>query len=200
MNELRKAILKEREIFKVGRSNSHPPEFPSSDRAIPTASFLISFNLDTPTKPNGKCPPTQQGCAYYEGKHMALECTVVRDPIRRHTIIQEARVCFNCLGRHRVTECKSRKLCGVCPGDSQPALPLPEAGNAVTKQGTEGMPTVPSVATFHTVQTNDTHPKSTLLKPTISPIKHHGKAGSAHILFDGYNDLSLQVTWPDGYT
>ena len=193
MDELCKAILKEVEILEAGRSNSDLPELPSSDPAIPTASFLTSFNRNTPPKPNGKRPPTEQRCAYCKGKHNSLECTVVRDPVRRHTIVQEARLCFNCLGRHRVTECKSRNRCrmchrkhhtSLCPGDSQPALPLPVGGNPVTTQVTESFPTVPAVATFHTVQKNDTRRKSTLLKTAISPVEHRGRTVSAHILFD----------------
>ena len=193
LDELRKAILKEVQILEAGRSNSDLPEFPSSDPAIPTASFLTSFNRNTPPKPNRKRPPTQPRCAYCKGKLNSLECTVVRDPIRRHTIIQEARLCFNCLGHHRVTECRSRNRCktchrkhhtSLCPGDSQPAPSLPIAGNTVTTQVTESIPTVPAVATFHTVQKNDTHRKSTLLKTAISPVKHCGMTVSAHILFD----------------
>lgn len=193
LDELRKAILKEVEVLEAGQSNSDLPELPSSDPAIPTASFLTSFNQNTPPKLNGKRSPNQQRCAYCKGKHNSLECTVVRDPIRRHTIIQEARLCFNCLGHHRVTECKSRNRCrmchrkhhtSLCPGDSHPALPLPVAGNAVTTQVTEGTPTVPAVATLHTVQKNYTHRKSTLLKTAISPVQHHGRTVSAHILFD----------------
>ena len=193
LDELRKAILKEVEILEAGRSNSDLPELPSSGPVIPTASFLMGLNRNIPPKPNGKRPPTQQGCAYCKGKHNSLECTVVRDPIRRHALIQEARLCFNCLGRHRVTECKSRNRCrmchrkhhtSLCPGDSQPASPLPVASNAVTTQVTEGVPTVPAVATFHTVQKNDTHHRSTLLKTAISPVEHHGRTVCAHILFD----------------
>ena len=193
MDELRKAILKEVEVLEAGQSNSDPPGLPSSDPAIPTASFLTSFNRNTPPKPNGKRPPTHQGCAYCKGKHNSLECTVVQDPSRRHTIIQEARLCFNCLGRHRVAECRSKNCCrmchrkhhtSLCPGDSQPASPLPVASNAVTTHITEGIPTVPAKATFHTVQKNDTQHKSTLLKTAISPVKHHGRTVSAPILFD----------------
>ena len=72
LDELRKAILKEVEVLEAGQSNSDPPGLPSSDPAIPTASFLTSFNWNTPPKPNGKRPPTHQGCAYCKGKHSSL--------------------------------------------------------------------------------------------------------------------------------
>ena len=108
LDELHKAVLKEVEVLEAGQSNSDPCGLPSSDPAIPTASFLTSFNRNTPPKPNGKHPPTHQGCAYCKGKHNSLKCTVVQDPSRGHTIIQEACLCFNCLGRHRVAECRSK--------------------------------------------------------------------------------------------
>ena len=44
MDELRKDILKEAEILEVGESNSDPPELPSSDLVVPTASLLMGFN------------------------------------------------------------------------------------------------------------------------------------------------------------
>ena len=75
---LRKAILKEEEILKAARSNSDPPELPSSDPAIATASILMIFNRNTLPKPNGKRPATQQGCVYCKEKHNSFECTVVR--------------------------------------------------------------------------------------------------------------------------
>ena len=69
LDELRKAILvKEVEILEAGKSNSDPPELPSCDPVIPTASFSTSFNRKTPPKPNGKHPPTHQGCAYCKGE------------------------------------------------------------------------------------------------------------------------------------
>ena len=80
--------------------------------------------------------------------------------------------------------CHRKHHTSLCPGDSQPASPLPVAGNAVTTHITEGVPTVLALATFHTVQKNDTQHKSTLLKTAISPVKHRGRTVSAHILFD----------------
>ena len=111
LDELRKAILKEVEVLEAGQSNSDPSGLPSSDPAIPTASFLTSFNRNTTPKPNGKRPPTHQGCAFCKGRHNSLECTVEKDPSRRHAIIQEARLCFNCLGCHRVAERRSKNRC-----------------------------------------------------------------------------------------
>ena len=70
------------------------------------------------------------------------------------------------------------------PGDSQKASPLPVASNAFTTQVTESIPTVPAVATFHTVHKNYTHHKSTLLQTDISSVKHHGRTVGAHILID----------------
>ena len=68
-------------------------------------------------------------------------------------------------------------------GDSQKASPLPVASNAFTTQVTVSIPTVPAVATFHTVHKNYTH-HTTLLPTDISSVKHHGRTVAAHTLFD----------------
>ena len=182
LDELRKAILKEVEILEAGHGNSDP-EPQDSKVSIPTASFHV-----------GKTPPPRQNCAYCKGNHNPLQCTVVRDPSRRHTIIQESRLCFNCLGHHRVPECKSKNRCrncrrkhhtSLCPGSSPPAPPLSVANNAVTTQPViEGNSTVSDVATFHSMQGNDTQCRMTLLKTAIAPVEHHGRRVNAHILFD----------------
>lgn len=48
-----------------------------------------------------------------------------------------------------VVECGIEKhYTSLCPEDSQPASRLPVVSNTVTTQATEGVPTVPTVATF----------------------------------------------------
>ena len=179
LDELRKAILKEVEILEACHGNSDP----EPQVSIPTNSFHV-----------GKTPPPRQNCAYCKGNHNPLQCTVVRDPSRGHTIIHESRLCFNCLGHHWVPECKSKNRCrncrrkhhtSLCPGSSPPAPPLSVANNAVTTQPViEGDSTVSDVATFHSMQGNDTQCRMTLLKTAIAPVEHHGRRVNAHILFD----------------
>ena len=90
--------------------------------------------------------------------------------------VQSRNRCRMCHPKHHIS-CAQGTL-------NQPHQPLPAAGNAVNTQVTEGIPTVPAVATFKTVQKNDTHRMSTLLKTAISPVKHHRRTVSAHILFE----------------
>ena len=195
LDEIREAILKEVEKLEAGQSDSKFPELPSSNLTIPTASFVMSSNQRTPPQPNGKRPPPKQrSCAYCKGNHNPLECTVVKEPSRINAIIQEARLCFNCLGRHQVTGCQSRNRCRQCHrkhhtslrlGASQSASPLPVANNVVTDQQViEGDSTVPAVAALHAMPKNDSQHKPTLLKTAIAPVEHRGRRVRAHILFD----------------
>lgn len=127
---------------------------------------------------------------------------MVRELSRRHdAIIQEARLCFNWLGRHRVTECKSGNRCrmchrkhhtSLCPGDTQPASPLLVANNVVTEQHViKGDSTVPAVAALHTMQRNDTQRRPTQLKTAIAPLSNIREDFSADILFDKGSQRSL---------
>ena len=51
---------------------------------------------------------------YCNGKHYLTTCKVITDPQKRYDCVKRANRCFNCLGRHRVSMCKSQKRCLTC--------------------------------------------------------------------------------------
>ena len=57
----------------------------------------------------------QRGCVYCnDPTHKPSECTVVSSAADRRKFLQEKRLCFNCTGPHRVTQCRSRGNCSRC--------------------------------------------------------------------------------------
>ena len=60
-------------------------------------------------------PNALRGCVYCdEPTHKPSECTVVSSAADRRKFLQEKRLCFNCTGPHRVTQCRSRGNCSRC--------------------------------------------------------------------------------------
>ena len=86
--------------------------------AISTASFLTSTNERRAQKftPREKVKTTvkQKPCIYCNELHDPGKCSHVTDHNRRLAIVKEKRLCFNCLGTHKSSECKSKFRCRHC--------------------------------------------------------------------------------------
>ncbi|VDI60377.1 Hypothetical predicted protein [Mytilus galloprovincialis] len=52
--------------------------------------------------------------AFFTGVHAPLACKNVMEIEDRKRIVKEKQACFNCLGNHRVADCKSDKTCKNC--------------------------------------------------------------------------------------
>ena len=103
IHELRTSIRDELYILEIGsqQSDSHTP-------TQPTASFFSSTSKP-PHQPRGK---TQ--CPFCKGPHSALLCESIKDPKQRSDIVRQERLCFNCLGHHKVSSCNSKHRCHHC--------------------------------------------------------------------------------------
>ena len=56
-----------------------------------------------------------RGCVYCrEVSHKAKDCTAITSVEDRRKYLQEKRLCFNCTGPHRATNCRSRGNCANC--------------------------------------------------------------------------------------
>jgi len=68
----------------------------------PTASFLTAAGK-TLKPPRQIEPVKKQSCVFCKGPHVPIECTVVTTPDQRREAIRDQKLCFNCLGRHKVS-------------------------------------------------------------------------------------------------
>ena len=110
--DLRKAIHSEIHILEMGTSDVtkyHQSGYP------PTATFLT--NTDRKTQ-HGHGITEQKvstpNCVYCHGTHAPANCLTVKDPKQRLDIARQHKLCFNCLGRHRVSQCNSKHRCRIC--------------------------------------------------------------------------------------
>ncbi|XP_065926123.1 uncharacterized protein [Magallana gigas] len=53
-------------------------------------------------------------CLFCNENHSPTTCHIIQDCEVRIFIIKEKRVCFNCLGKHKVNNCQSRFKCRIC--------------------------------------------------------------------------------------
>ena len=53
-------------------------------------------------------------CVYCKGQHSSSACDVVTDTSERLAIVKRDKLCFNCLGHHKVTACNSKFKCKIC--------------------------------------------------------------------------------------
>ena len=59
-------------------------------------------------KPSGNdLLPPKKVCAFFKAPHNSAECTTITDYTERINIVKRNQLCFNCLGRHRIADCKS---------------------------------------------------------------------------------------------
>ena len=109
LTELQRAILQEVRILKVGTDYSTQP----GSLPTPTASLVASAvaGTDRHSHKKSKEHQTQPGCVYCRGSHAPSNCTSVIDTTKRMEIIRQDMLCFNCLGHHKISQCKSKFHC-----------------------------------------------------------------------------------------
>ena len=101
-SQLMTAILKEIRILEASSS--------SSKKSVSTAAFVVGSKPRT-NKGQDKGPKT---CPYCKGPHAAHQCTTVINHQRQIEIVRQNHLCFNCLARHKVSQCTFKFRCRNC--------------------------------------------------------------------------------------
>lgn len=86
------------------RSSQESQEF------IPAANFVVGSSHKKTNKPQSFV----KQCLFCNGNHSPTTCHIIQDCEARISIIKEKRVCFNCLGKHKVNNCQSHFKCRIC--------------------------------------------------------------------------------------
>ncbi|XP_063979910.1 uncharacterized protein LOC135163933 [Diachasmimorpha longicaudata] len=84
------------------------PASPQGTRRVFTASTQSADHREA-TKPSNNC-------AYCKGSHFIANCDkfIALSPIQRNDFVSTTRLCFNCLGPHVFSKCKTQKTCFTC--------------------------------------------------------------------------------------
>ena len=101
ITELRTCIRDELYILELGSHTEPNTTLP------PTASFYSSVSKPKPTK-------SKIQCSFCKGSHTTSMCEQVTDPLKHVSIVCQERLCFNCLGHHKISNCNSKHRCHNC--------------------------------------------------------------------------------------
>ena len=103
ITELQAAVLNELYVLEMGSQAE-----PHTDPPLPTAAFHTGAKKPT-TGAKGK-----PQCLFCKGSHSPPLCDVVKDSKRSSDIVRKESLCFNCLGHHKISSCKSKNRCCNC--------------------------------------------------------------------------------------
>jgi len=106
--DLRQSILTEIKVLEAGRIVDATVS-PSGNVQTVTASFYMGASARSSRHHEQGKPIC---CIYcHSQNHSSSSCTTVTDQQKRLDIVKKENVCFNCLGWHRVVQCKSKSRC-----------------------------------------------------------------------------------------
>ena len=182
VEELQMAVLKEIRIFEIGQETTTSP---SQYQPIPTASFYTRMNRRPGhTRREGGSKPS---CAYCKGNHAANVCEVHKNIPARLEVIKQKRLCYNCLGRHRVSQCSSKNRCRKCNSKHHTSI-CTDANNVPDNNNPNTENTEPPATNTVTLTTlappQLTRNTICLLKTAIATVLGTDSQTEANILFD----------------
>ena len=125
LTTLRKAIHREIKVCSVG---IEPSDISLNSEAT-IATFHTRSNSHAVKRPNPKSRQTytQRKCVYCKGSHSPLNCDIIKDYETRIQIVKRNKLCFNCLGDHIASMCKSKYYCRECRGKHHTSLHRPSS-------------------------------------------------------------------------
>ena len=186
------SILRELQVFETSFHSGGDCSLPTS---IPTASFHTGTQGQS-NRPTGQAERKRTICVFCKGPHSSNACTVITKVEDRMAIVKENRLCFNCLARHKISQCNSKFRCrncgrkhhtSLCTG-TPPAAAAGPQNKSETEQkkeiDTKGENTKTVLTSFTSSQPTSHLPKSCLLKTAIAPIIYKQISIESNILFD----------------
>ena len=179
-------ILRELQVFEtsvhIGGNGSLPT-------LTPTASFYTGARGQS-NRPTGQAERKRTICVFCKGPHSSNACTVITKVEDRMAIVKENHLCFNCLARHKISQCNSKFRCRNCGRKHHTSLctGIPPAAAAGPQNKEESDKRGENSKTVLTLLTSTKPPshlsKSCLLKTAIAPVIYKQISIEGNILFD----------------
>ncbi|XP_062576180.1 uncharacterized protein LOC134238068 [Saccostrea cucullata] len=184
LHSLRRAIKKELCVQDAGQAMHSKQE---AQEFIPTANFVAGSSHIRTNKQE-----IVKQCLFCNGNHSPINCHNVQDYDKRISIIKQKRVCFNCFGNHKVSECQSDFKCRNCKKFQHTSicknsqLPRSSSERDVTKsESTQSNQTRQREQSFQLhSSTQVTANTEVLLKTAVTPIWYGNQEISCNILLD----------------
>ena len=195
IDELQGALLNEIRILEMG-SNHLLKGQPNSPQF--TAAFHTNSIRKTSTTTSGAQTQKKATCVYCKGPHASGTCEVIKDHQKRLDMIKQEKLCFNCLGHHKVSNCNSKYRCrkcgrkhhtSICGGASTdnatpPAQPPTPASQTMRNTNATNPATSLAALTYPPLHNVHVKGKTCLLKTAVATITFSNVETKANILFD----------------
>ncbi|VDI25525.1 Hypothetical predicted protein [Mytilus galloprovincialis] len=134
-----------------------------------TANFVASVKKDF-----GKYP-SQGKTSKYKGMNFSNNCTDVAEHEKRIAIIKKKKMCFNCFGTHKVSDCRSKYDCRICHRKHTLICKKNTTHQSEDKDNTE-------TSILYTSASQET--STVLLKTAVAKVMSVNNSAEANILFD----------------
>ena len=102
ITELQEAIKKDVKVFKSELLAGHLPQGTHA-----TATFHAGTSKPTNRHSGQSTMPAQCSCAFCKGPHSPVDCQIMASSQARKDFVTDRHLCFNYLGKHRVSTCSS---------------------------------------------------------------------------------------------
>ncbi|XP_061168132.1 uncharacterized protein LOC133177057 [Saccostrea echinata] len=180
LGDLRNSLYRELEILEAGASIDATE--PSATATFYTHSKSSNKQLQRNSSPR----KPQVSCAFCKESHRSNDCTKYKNFNDRMRIVKRDKLCFNCLGRHRVADCQSKFNCKTCKKRHHTSLcsnheevkPIKESIPSFQSKITERTETSVMHSSSHRDQPN------VLLQTAVAPVTFGKLTTDANILFD----------------
>ena len=187
LDQLRQSIVKEIRVLEAG-AFLPPPQ--SEDHHRYTASFLTGATSRPDTRKLLKC-------IFCKGPHPVSQCDAIPDPSKYMDIVKREKLCFNCLGRCRVSQCQSKDRCkcckerhhtSLCQGTHNPQISTTNGNsNKPSSTSQEQPPNPPTQTAQNLINTALSHPqpaKVRFLKTAVATVRANNHSTPVNILLD----------------
>lgn len=117
IDDLRRALHKEITILEAGQPLLVPEMTPTASfytgsRQRPSA--RITHKTENRPSQSKATSFSQSSCVFCGQRHVSFDCTQFTTKQARIDIVKRKQLCFNCLGPHKVSSCKSNHRCRHC--------------------------------------------------------------------------------------
>ena len=151
-------------------------------------------------------PNNQKSCFFCNEPHYIAACNNFRSKSakERLSFVETNKLCFNCLGRHRIENCKTQKTCSICHSKHHTTLheilSQSQGNQSTSSSSNESQLPPPAVVTSKTTNNalvtintaNVNHNATVLLGTAIVLIESDsGKVSQARALIDPGSTVSL---------
>ena len=183
IDELRASIAREIRVLEAGLCMPSPPAEDHQRPPMVTASFH--------TGATGHVKKLK--CVFCKGEHLATQCDVISDQPKRMEVVKKEKLCYNCLGHHKIAQCQSKGRCKHCKGRHHTSLCQGNGSQnspSTNRQEKDSKPTSVNTTLLQKTSTSttaDSTPQPTkvcFLKTAVATVRAGNHQTQTNILLD----------------